>query len=68
MKKEDLLRAIKIALVVGLILNIINQGEHLLTLSFEEINYYKFFITFLVPFSVSMYTAIKAKTKASDNS
>lgn len=63
MNKQVFIRALKIALVVGMILNIINQGEFLLTLSFEEINYYKFFITFLVPFSVSIYTAIMMKPK-----
>ena len=59
--KQLLLRALKIAFVVGIILNLINQGELLIILAFDEINYYKFFLTFIVPFSVSMYTAISMK-------
>ncbi len=59
--KQLLFRAIKIALVVGIILNLINQGEVIVILAFENINYYKFFLTFLVPFSVSMYTAVTMK-------
>lgn len=56
-----LIKAIKIALIVGIILNLINQGEKIFILAFDEINYYKFFLTFIVPFSVSMYTAITMK-------
>jgi hypothetical protein len=56
-------RAIKIAFVVGIILNLINQGEKLIIFNFEGINYFKFFLTFLVPFCVSMYTAITMKLK-----
>ena len=59
--KALLLKAIKIALIVGIILNLINQGEKIFILAFEDINYYKFFLTFIVPFSVSMYTAITMK-------
>jgi len=59
--KTLLLKAIKIALIVGIILNLINQGEKIFILAFEDINYYKFFLTFIVPFSVSMYTAITMK-------
>lgn len=59
--KALLIKAIKIALIVGIILNLINQGEKIFILAFDEINYYKFFLTFIVPFSVSMYTAITMK-------
>jgi len=59
--KTLLLKAIKIALFVGIVLNLINQGEKIFILAFEDINYYKFFLTFIVPFSVSMYTAITMK-------
>ena len=59
--KIFLIKAIKIALIVGIILNLINQGEKIFILAFDEINYYKFFLTFIVPFAVSMYTAITMK-------
>lgn len=63
LSKELLLRALKIAFVVGIILNLINQSEKIFVLNFNDINYYKFFLTFLVPFAVSMYTAVSMKLK-----
>ncbi len=66
--KDVLHRAIKVALIVGIILNLINQGETIFILALDEINYYKFFLTFLVPFCVSMYTAISMNLKKSSQS
>lgn len=56
-------KALKIALVVGIILNIINQGDKLFNLDFQNISYLKVVLTFIVPFCVSMYTAISMKLK-----
>ncbi|QKJ24340.1 nitrate/nitrite transporter NrtS [Poseidonibacter lekithochrous] len=61
--KELIIRAIKIALIVGIILNIINQGDYIFSLEFEKINMYKAILTFFVPFFVSMYTAVTMKMK-----
>ncbi len=44
--KDVLHRAIKVALIVGIILNLINQGETIFILALDEINYYKFFSNF----------------------
>ena len=65
LRRELMIRALKIALVVGVILNLINQGEKIFIFAFDDINYYKFFLTFLVPFAVSMYTAISMKLRKS---
>ncbi|MCF6173190.1 MAG: nitrate/nitrite transporter NrtS [Campylobacteraceae bacterium] len=51
-------QALEIAFVVGIILNIINQGDYVFHMAFDKINYYKFILTFFVPFCVSIYTAI----------
>jgi hypothetical protein len=51
-------QAIKIAIIVGIILNIINQGGYIFHLSFDKINFFKLFMTFCVPFLVSTYTAV----------
>ena len=48
---------IRIALFVGIILNLINQFDPLVQLEFSKINFVKAFITFLVPFAVSVYSA-----------
>ena len=56
--REILLRAIKVAVVVGILLNLINQGEHIISLSFGSIHILKFILTFIVPYLVSTYTAV----------
>jgi hypothetical protein len=48
-------RSFLVALVVGTILNIINQGDTLLTAS---INWFKVILTYLVPYGVRTYGAI----------
>jgi len=63
LKKDILIKAIKIAFVVGIILNLINQGEYLLSLDTINLSISKLLFTFCVPFCVSMYTAITMKMK-----
>lgn len=54
-------RALKVTLIVGIILNLINQGEVLINLELANLNFTKFFLTFLVPYSVTTYTAMALK-------
>lgn len=61
--KQLLIRAIKIAIVVGIILNTINQGDLIFAFDIENISFIKMALTFCVPFCVSMYTAIAMKMK-----
>lgn len=61
--KELLLKSLKIALVVGTLLNIINQGEMIFSLDLSNIDYVKSLLTYSVPFLVSTYTAISIKMK-----
>ena len=61
LSKKIITKALRISLVVGIILNIINQGELIITLDFANISFLKIFLTFMVPFCVSMYTAITIK-------
>ncbi len=56
-----LLKSMKIALVVGTILNIVNQGDYIFKMEYEYINYLKLIFTYCVPFIVSTYTAISLK-------
>lgn len=53
-------KAIKVALVVGIILNLINQGEKIISLDLGSINLFKFILTFFVPYGVSAYSAAQA--------
>lgn len=50
-------RHIKIAIVVGTILNLINQFNSIINLDVSKFNYLKGTITYLVPFLVSIYSA-----------
>ena len=50
-------RALKVSLIVGTLLNLINQGTVLLTLDFTHIHVIKYFLTYLVPYGVTTYTA-----------
>jgi len=54
-------RAIKVSLIVGTALNLINQGEALLNFDMQNLNMVKFFLTYLVPYSVTTYTATALK-------
>lgn len=62
-EKSLIIKALKIAFIVGLILNLINQNSALINLDFQALNLTKFLLTFCVPFAVSMYTAISMKMK-----
>ena len=50
-------KAIKIALIVGLILAFINHGNELLTLSISGDTWIRMILTFFVPYTVSSLTA-----------
>ncbi|MFZ2890564.1 nitrate/nitrite transporter NrtS [Sulfuricurvum sp.] len=51
-------KALKIALVVGTILNLINQGDALIAWEIEKVSWGKLLLTYCVPFLVSTYTAV----------
>jgi hypothetical protein len=57
-------RSFKIALLVGTLLNLINQPKLFLGLflndfnTLNDINYLKVFLTYLVPYFVSLYGAL----------
>ena len=61
-QRESLKRALRVAVLVGIILNIINNPS-LFKFSTEGINIYRVLLTFLVPFCVSLYSSILANRK-----
>ncbi|MBK1834959.1 nitrate/nitrite transporter NrtS [Roseibacillus ishigakijimensis] len=56
-------RAFVLALLVGTILNLINQGEAMLAGAWGDIAWTKFLLTYCVPFCVSTYSATSAKIR-----
>jgi len=65
--RETVKSAIKVSLVVGILLNFINQGVEICTLDVEHINWWKLGLTFTVPFIVSIYSAIQTKKMIQQN-
>lgn len=53
-------RALKVALIVGIILNLINQWESIFS-GFHNFHFAQFFLTFLVPYLVSTYSSVLSK-------
>ncbi len=66
LEPSALIVAAKMSLVVGSILNCINQGECIFSLDFENLQIGKLLITYTVPFFVSLYTStiIKLRSKS----
>lgn len=60
-EKEIVISSLKVAMIVGIILNLINQGEILFSFQFEKINWYKLVLTFVVPYLVSTYAAVRVR-------
>ncbi|MBI1196242.1 MAG: hypothetical protein GC203_00090 [Phenylobacterium sp.] len=55
------LRALAVALVVGTVLNLINQGDALLRGG--DLHYGKLILTYLVPYAVSTHGAVMARLR-----
>ena len=61
--KSIMSKAVKISLIVGTLLNIINQGGYLINFDFDNVNFFKIALTYLIPFFVSSYTAASIQMK-----
>jgi thiamine transporter ThiT len=57
-------RAFKVALVVGCIIGLINYGDRMIMGTISAIDIVKILLTFLVPYSVSTYSAVGALQEA----
>ena len=67
LQKRTVINAILIALVVGTILNLINQGTAFFEGDLASISWLKFGLTYLVPFLVSSYASSITKIKLTVN-
>ena len=54
---QVVLSSLKVAVVVGTVLNLINQYQPLLALDFAKVAWGKFTLTYFVPFLVSLYSS-----------
>ena len=62
-EKDIVISSLKVALVVGVILNVINQGDVLFSMQIEKINWWKLLLTFAVPYIVSTYASVRVRLK-----
>jgi len=60
--RSTFLRAIRVSMLVGIILNLINNPGIFSSLGFEEIQFSRVILTFIVPFGVSTYSSILSNT------
>lgn len=58
LEKEIRIRAIKVALVVGTLLALINHFDRIINLSLSGIEIFKILITYTVPYGVSTYSQV----------
>ena len=59
-RSDVILRALKMASIVGIVLAIINHGDHILLGTMTVTNWIKVLITFFVPFCVSTISSVLA--------
>lgn len=52
-------RGVKIALVVGSVLAILNHGDKIYSNTLSQGDFYRILITYLVPYCVSTYSAVR---------
>ena len=59
-RTDVIIRALKMASIVGIVLAIINHGDHILLGTMTATNWIKVIITFCVPFCVSTISSVLA--------
>ena len=59
-RKSVIRRAIKIALVVGCILALINHGDRIIFQDMKPVDWFKILLTFCVPYCVSTISSVLA--------
>jgi hypothetical protein len=59
-KNSTIRKGIVISLTVGTLLNLINQGNLILSTQFPEVSVIKIFLTYITPFMVSVYSTTTA--------
>lgn len=61
LSRRDLWSALRLALIIGTLLNLINQGQALLSMDWQALSLWKAGLTYFVPFGVAAYSAQQAK-------
>ena len=60
MNKKNITTALLVAIVIGSVLNLINSYDVFVEGDFSGKNIIKIMLTYIIPFSVSLYSSIRA--------
>ena len=60
-QKKTVLRALKVAIVVGSLLMLINHGDIIVTGDIQLTHLWKILLTYVVPFLVSTYSSVESQ-------
>ena len=60
LRKSVIRRAIKIALIVGCLLALINHGDRIIFQDMKSVDWFKILLTFCVPYCVSTVSSVLA--------
>ena len=58
--RDVVIRALKVAALVGTILAVINHAEKIMVMSLSATDWFKVVLTYLVPYGVSTWSAVSA--------
>ena len=58
-RRDIVLRAVRVALLVGTVLALINHGDKLIGGGMQTSDYLKILLTYLVPYCVSTYSSVQ---------
>lgn len=58
--RNTVMRALRIALIVGVLIAIINHGDRIVMQGMNAMDWLKCALTFLVPYAVSTYSSVQA--------
>ena len=59
-RRDIVLRAVRVALLVGTVLALINHGDKLIYGGMQTSDYLKILLTYLVPYCVSTHSSVRA--------
>jgi hypothetical protein len=60
LSRDVVVRALKVAIIVGTILTFINHGEKILSVALSGQDWFKVILTYWVPYCVSTWSAVAA--------
>lgn len=66
-QKSIIISSIKICIIVGTILNLINQGNVMISMNWEKLSIFRMMLTYSVPFCVATYSAAIFQIKLQRN-